>query len=587
MRRIIAMMGQAAGPYRPQWNRAVVITVFGALANGLTLVLLLPMVVSLLSGDTATGWWLVGAIAALMIAEGFLRVGELGFSYNLYPTLMEDIRLRLGEHLRRIPAEELALRRSGGLSTTLNQDVTNSMLSVSEVASLFLRLIVIPLGFVIALIVIDPRLLLGAILGAVVVAFTLARQNAVTARSQPAIARADAETADRIVEYVQGLPVLKAAGQVGDRSERLVAAMHAQGRALRASIDQASFALTGAAIGANLAVAGVVAVGASLVLGAELSPVMAAAVVVAAAGLAEPLARAAALTSVFEVAEAAMGRINDVLAIAPLPTPETPAVLTAHHIAFENVSFSYRGAVAPAIQDVSVNIPAGSLTAFVGPSGGGKTTMTRLIARFADPQQGRVLIGGTDIREVTERELMRHIAVVFQDVHLFDASIFDNVAMARPQASEQEVLDALEAANCGELLARLPDGAHTRVGEVGNQLSGGERQRVAIARALLKDAPIVLLDEPTSALDTESEVMVQEAIDRLVRDKTVVVIAHRLSTVVAADQIVVLDAGRVREIGDHTSLLASGGRYAAMWAAQTRARGWTLAQDALAHQTSV
>lgn len=578
MRRIIAMMGRAAGPYRPQWNRAVLITVFGALANGLTLVLLLPMVVALLSGDTATGWWLIGAIAALMIVEGFLRVGELGFSYHLYPTLMEDIRLRLGEHLRRIPAEELALRRSGGLSTTLNQDVTNSLLSVSEVASLFLRLIVIPLGFVIALVVIDPRLLLGALVGAVVVAFTLARQNAVMARSQGAIARADAETADRIVEYVQGLPVLKAAGQVGDRSERLVAAMRAQGHALRASIDQASFALTGAAIGANLAVAGVVAVGASLVLGAELSPIMAAAVVVAAAGLAEPLARAAALTSVFEVAEAAMSRINDVLTIEPLPTPERASALTGHDIAFEGVTFVYRGAEAPALKDVSVRMPAGSLTAFVGPSGGGKTTMTRLISRFADPQQGRVLIGGIDIRDVTERELMRHIAVVFQDVHLFDATILENVAMARPEASEQEVLVALEAANCGELLARLPRGAHTRVGEVGNQLSGGERQRVAIARALLKDAPIVLLDEPTSALDTESEVMVQEAIDRLVRDKTVVVIAHRLSTVVAADQIVVLDAGRVREIGDHASLLAADGRYAAMWAAQTRARNWTLTQ---------
>lgn len=576
MRRIIEMMAVAAGPYRPQWDRTVRITVLAALVNGLALVLLLPLVVALLNGDHQLGLWLLVGLGVLLVLESVLRVGELGFSYNLFPDLMGDMRLRLGEQLRRIPAEELARRRSGGLSTVLNQDVTMSLLSVSEVASQFLRLVVIPLAFVVALVVIDWRLLLGALVGAAVAAFFLARQNAALAKSQGEIGKADAETADRIVEYVQGLPVLKAAGQVGERSERLVNALHHQGTALRASIDQATFALTGGAIGANLAVAGVVAVGAVLVLGGELVPATAAAVVVAAAGLAEPLARAAAMTSVFEASAAAMNRIDEVLAIDPLPVPDEPATITGHDIAFENVTFAYRGATAPAVRDVSLQLRAGTLTAFVGPSGSGKTTMTRLVSRFADPQQGRVLIGGTDIRDVTERELMRHIAVVFQDVHLFDTTIFDNVAMARPEASDAEVLAALEAANCGELIARLPLGVQTRVGEIGNQLSGGERQRVAIARALLKDAPIVLLDEPTSALDTESEVMVQEAIDRLVADKTVVVIAHRLSTVVAADQIVVLEEGRVAEIGDHASLLDAEGRYAKMWAAQTRARGWTL-----------
>lgn len=576
MRRIVRLMGAAAGPFRPQWNRSVRITVLAALTNGLALVLLLPLVVALLSGDHDTGLWLLIALGALLMLESVLRIGELGFSYNLFPDLMADLRLRLGQQLRRIPAEELARRRSGELSTVLNQDVTMSLLSVSEVASQFLRLIVIPAAFVVSLAIIDWRLLLGAAAGAAVAAFFLARQNAALAKSQREVGKADAETADRIVEYVQGLPVLKAAGQVGERSERLVAALSHQGTALRASIDQATFALTGGAIGANLAVAGVVAAGAALVLGGELSPVMVAAVVVAAAGLAEPLSRAAAMTSVFEAAEAAMNRIDGVLALRALPTPQQPKTITGHDIAFQGVTFAYRDAPMPALRDVDLILHAGTLTAFVGPSGSGKTSMTRLITRFADPQEGCVLVGGTDVREVTERELMRHIAVVFQDVHLFDTTIFDNVAMAKPDATEEEVLSALEAANCGELLARLPLGVRTRVGEIGNQLSGGERQRVAIARALLKDAPIVLLDEPTSALDTESEVMVQEAIDRLVQNKTVVVIAHRLSTVVAADRIVVLEDGRITEVGDHPSLLAAEGRYARMWAAQARARGWTL-----------
>ncbi|WP_028708635.1 ABC transporter ATP-binding protein [Propionicicella superfundia] len=576
MRRIIEMMGVAAGPFKPQWARSVRITVLGALCNGVALVLLLPLVTALLSGDHRTGWWLLLGLAALLVTESILRLGELGFAYNLYPDVMADLRLRLGQHLRRVPAEELARRRSGELSAVLNQDVTSGLLAVSDVASMFLRLIVIPIGFVISLIVIDWRLLLGALVGAAIAALALARQNATMLRTQREVGSADAETADRLVEYVQGLPVLKAAGQVGERSERLVAAMHNQGRVLRSSIDETTFSLTGAAIGANLAVAGVVAVGAALVLGAQLSPLTAAAIVVAAAGLAEPLARAASLTAVFEASEAAMERVNAVLEIAPLPEPREPKALERHDVILDHVTFTYHGAAAPALRGVDMTLRSGTLTAFVGPSGGGKTTVTRMITRFADPQEGSVRIGGIDIRDVTERDLMRSIAAVFQDVYLFDTTIYENVAMARPGAGHDEVLAALEAANCGDLLARLPQRAQTRVGEIGSQLSGGERQRVAIARALLKDAPIVVLDEPTSALDTESEVMVQEAIDRLVADKTVAVIAHRLSTIVAADQIIVLDGGGIVEKGDHESLLAADGRYAAMWAAQTRARGWTV-----------
>lgn len=580
MKRIIDMMAIAAGPYRPQWQRTVRITIAGAMLNGLAIVLLLPLVRALIDGDQTTVFWLLAALVVVLVAESVVRVGELGFAYHLYPQVMEDARLRLGEHLRRIPAEELGRRRSGDLSVVLTSDVTNSLMAVSDVASSFLRLVILPLGLLAALAVIDWRLPLGALVGAAIAGLALARQNATMATGQRAVNEADAETADRVVEYVQGLPVLKAAGQVGEHSERLVQAMENQGRALNETLTRMSSSLTGAAIGANLAVAGIVAVGVILALGGSLTPAVVAAVVVAAAGLAEPLARAASMSAVFEVAEASLERINGVLAIEPLPVPATPATITAHDITLDRVTFSYRDATTPAVENVSLTLRAGSLTALVGPSGGGKTTVTRLITRYADPQAGSVRIGGVDLRDVEQRELMRHIAVVFQDVYLFDTTIAENVAMARPDASRADVLAALHAANCGPLLDRLPEGADTRVGEVGGQLSGGERQRVAIARALLKNAPIVLLDEPTSALDTESEVAVQEAIDRLVADRTVLVVAHRLSTVVAADQIVVLDGGHVVETGSHASLLAAHGRYAAMWAAQTRGRSWTLTASA-------
>jgi ATP-binding cassette subfamily B protein len=226
------------------------------------------------------------------------------------------------------------------------------------------------------------------------------------------------------------------------------------------------------------------------------------------------------------------------------------------------------------LRDMSFHLPACSLTALVGPSGSGKTTITKLITRYADPQRGAIKIGGVDIRAVTQTELMRHVSVVFQDVYLFDESIRDNIRMAKPDATDDEVMAAARAANCHEFISRLPAGYDTTVGEIGGALSGGERQRISIARAILKDAPIVLLDEPTSALDTESEVAMQRAIDRLVENKTVVVVAHRLSTVVAADHILVLEDGSIVEQGHHTDLLAANGRYAAMWAAQQQARRW-------------
>ena len=192
----------------------------------------------------------------------------------------------------------------------------------------------------------------------------------------------------------------------------------------------------------------------------------------------------------------------------------------------------------------------------------------------SDVQAGAIRIGDIDIRQVKPADLMRSLSVVFQDVYLFDDTIFNNIRMAKSGATDTEIAATAQAANCHDFITRLPQGYDTRIGDIGGALSGGERQRLSIARAMLKDAPIVLLDEPTSALDTESEVAVQEAINRLVVDKTVIVIAHRLSTIVGADLILVLEGGQVTERGSHRELLAQSGRYAAMWAIQQQSQIW-------------
>jgi len=209
-----------------------------------------------------------------------------------------------------------------------------------------------------------------------------------------------------------------------------------------------------------------------------------------------------------------------------------------------------------------------------GTSSSGKTTLTRLLLRHFDPQEGSVKIGDADLRQIPPEQLNARVSVVFQDVYLFDDTVRANIHMARPDATREEVEHAARMAHC-DFIERLPQGWDTRLGDIGGRLSGGERQRISIARALLKNAPILILDEPTAALDTESERAVQTAIDALVQEKTVIVIAHRLSTIAGADQIVVLDGGRIVQTGTHADLVQQkDGRYARMWAAQQRVKSW-------------
>ena len=288
------------------------------------------------------------------------------------------------------------------------------------------------------------------------------------------------------------------------------------------------------------------------------------------------LARIMFAASGMMLASTALKRIAQVMDAPTLEITDNPKEPKDNSIEFKDVSFTYDGADIPAIDHVSFRVEPGQTVALVGPSGGGKTTAASLIPRFWDVTEGSVLVGGVDVRDMDPHVLMDKIAFVFQNNRLFKASIFENVRAARPTATRQEVQNALSAAQCDDILAKLPNGMDTIIGSEGTYLSGGEQQRVALARAILKDAPIVVLDEATAFADPENEVLIQKAFGALTKGKTVIMIAHRLSTVVGADKIIVLDNGHAIEEGTHKALKEKNGMYSCMWTDYNKAVKWRI-----------
>ena len=583
-RQVIRRLLQSTGDQAPALRHSLLGLLAAAAVQGLAMACIFPMFAAALAPqpDFSAAWrWLV-AFGALALLASALRWWAQGFDFNGHMArATHTLRTRLGEQLRRMPLQAIQDRRAGELHAALLGNVDENLHYVLTVANLIAQVTAMPLALALALLRLDWRLALPLLALGSAMAWLYRWRRPFQARGMQALERANRRLDADIVEYSQGLPVLRAARCAGTQSAALQAAC--------SQVEQVQTIGQRKSAGPKMLFASVVELGllagtaacAAWVAAGSLAPAMLAAWLVVLVRFAEPLANFLSYAVIIDLVETALARIEALLAVAPLPQLEPAGTPSHFDIRFERVQFHYgqpqggaQAGAAPVLADFNITIPARGLTALVGPSGSGKTTVTRLLMRQADPQAGSILIGGVDLRQIAPDALHRHIATVFQDVYLFDDSVAANLRLARPEASDEALREAARAAQCLALIESLPQGWHTRLGDIGARLSGGERQRLSIARALLKDAPIVILDEPTAALDTESELGVQAAIDALVREKTVIVIAHRLSTIVAADRILVLDQGRLVQQGRHGELLAQGGRYAAMWAAQQRVKGW-------------
>jgi ATP-binding cassette subfamily B protein len=280
--------------------------------------------------------------------------------------------------------------------------------------------------------------------------------------------------------------------------------------------------------------------------------------------------------AMMRVMEAGLDRYEKLKEVPIIDADGRDIPLNSFDIAFEDVSFSYEDK--ETLRNITFAAKERSMTALVGASGSGKTTIANLIVRFWDAQKGKIKIGGVDVCEMTCDSLLRYVSMVFQRVFLFHDTIENNIRFGKPGATREEIIAAAKKARCHSFIEALPDGYDTVVGEGGSTLSGGEKQRISIARAILKDAPIVLLDEATASVDPDNEKYIQEAINELVRDKTLIIIAHRLSTIQRADQILVIDDGRIVERGTHDALLAKGGRYSNLWQRRQKAKSWKIAR---------
>ena len=569
---------------RAGFSHVMYLSCIVGLVRGFSLISFIPAAIALTSGQPAWGMdlrgWLIAlavCAAASFILEYFLAIR----SYVVAFDFLTNMHRAIGDKIASLPLGAFRADTAGKTSRLVSRELMMLGEIFAHMYSPLIAAIVTSLTMLAGITVFSP--LLGVVCLASVPIVSggvwVARRCLLSGsalKEPPA-----RELSHRIVEYATKQGALRACGRSASY-EPLRRAEELYGAAARRSLIRETLGQIVNGMAAQVVVVSLICAIGLLAVGGSVSPVEAVVAIGLLLRFTQILVDIGMLTSAFETRRPVLDLGHEILSAPELPTAsedgesDDSTELSAS-VALEDVVFSYE-ADQPVLRGVSFRVEPGTMTAIVGPSGCGKTTIARLIARFYDVDSGVVSVGDRDVRSWDTAKLMAQLSLVFQDVYLFDDTLEANVRVGRPDASAAEIEEAARLSGVDEIVARLPLGWDTPVGEGGRALSGGERQRVSIARALLKDSPIVLFDEATSALDPENEHRVTAAMDKLRRNATLIVIAHKLDTITAADQIVVLDEnGRVVQIGTHTQLFAeTEGQYRGFWEARSRAAGWRL-----------
>ena len=529
---------------------------------------------TLTEGASLPGPLLFAGLTVLFVVLSFVtHLQQYQATYGLVYNEVKGTRLSLAERLRKLPLGYFGKRDLADLTETIMGDVNRMEHVWSHVLGYLWGAYISTAIIAVCLLVYDWRLTIACLWGVPVAFALLFGARKLTARASERTKAAALRVSDGIQEALENVREIRAANQEARYLEGLNQKIDEHETVtIRGELGTGIF-VNAASVMMRLGVATTILVGADLILSGQIDFMLLFLFLLVITRVYAPFDQSLALIAEMFVSQVSADRINEIY-----DTPAVRGVDTfqpqGHDIVFEHVGFAYDKK--KVLDGVSFTAKEGEVTALVGPSGSGKSTCARLAARLWEISEGTIQVGGVDISTVDPEVLLTDYSMVFQDVVLFDDTVMENIRLGRRGATDEEVRAAAEAANCDEFVRRLPKGYDTPIGENGARLSGGERQRISIARALLKNAPIVLLDEATASLDVENETKVQEALSRLLRSKTVLVIAHRMRTVAGADHIVVLENGRVAEEGTPAELMGRGGLYRRMVELQSESAQWQL-----------
>ncbi|MFQ9738109.1 MAG: ABC transporter ATP-binding protein [Christensenellaceae bacterium] len=556
--------------------KGIIACAFQNMAFMLPTTLLYFLVSDMLGGGVQGGritFYVVGCVICFALI--FLTTW---FQYNnTYFTTYEESgkrRLSLAERLRKLPLSFFGKRDLADLTSTIMSDCEVIEKSTSHFIPGLFGSLISTILIAAGLFVFDWRMALAALwvipVSVLIVILSYKVQDKVLVKFMTA----KMSCADGIQEYIETVRDLKANNAEGNYLSGLKNKIKGVEKSnIKAELTTAVF-VTGAGMVLKLGIATVALVGSALLVNGTLGVLTFFMFLLVASRLYDPMQAALQNLAAIIAMRTNVARMNEILEY-PVQTGNDTLTNSGYDVVFDHVGFAYPGGEV-VLKDVSFTAKQGEVTALVGPSGGGKTTVSRLAARFWDIRKGKITVGGMDVAEIDPEKLMSLYSIVFQDVTLFDNTIMENIRLGKKGATDEEVMSAARLANVDEFAEKLPDKWNTNIGENGCELSGGERQRISIARAFLKDAPVILLDEATASLDVENETMIQSALSRLIKDKTVLVIAHRMRTVAGADKIVVLADGVVSEQGKPNELYNKNGIYARMVDLQSASGKWKI-----------